>query len=172
VISKTGAHEHRVFAGKLDKSRMTFADRAMVTAFRSPEGDFRDWEEIAEWADDIAEAEVNRDGASWGISEVGMLAAILLSFENRIPILKDGRFDEKDGELVLVAPWGMGSEVPLVNRVQGSTLDGNGGVKVRSSLATLHRNNWLVVEQSVSEIRIRLGERAKKLRSPAKRKEG
>jgi menaquinone-dependent protoporphyrinogen oxidase len=56
VISKTGAHEHRVFAGKLDKSRMTFADRAVVTAFRSPEGDFRDWEAIAEWADDIAEA--------------------------------------------------------------------------------------------------------------------
>jgi hypothetical protein len=27
-----------------------------VTAVRSPEGDFRDWEEIAEWAEDIAEA--------------------------------------------------------------------------------------------------------------------
>jgi menaquinone-dependent protoporphyrinogen oxidase len=56
LVSKTGAHEHRVFAGKLDKSRMTFSDRAIVTAVRSPEGDFRDWEEIAEWADHIAEA--------------------------------------------------------------------------------------------------------------------
>jgi menaquinone-dependent protoporphyrinogen oxidase len=56
LLTKTGAHEHRVFAGKLDKSRMTFGDRAVVTAFRSPEGDFRDWEEIAEWAEDIAEA--------------------------------------------------------------------------------------------------------------------
>jgi hypothetical protein len=117
-------------------------------------------------------AEVNRDGAAWGISEVGMLAAILLSFENRIPILKGGSFVEEAGELVLAAPWGMGSEVPLVNRVQGSTLDGNGGVKVRSSLATLHRNNWLVVEQSVSEIRVRLGENARKLRNPEQRKGG
>jgi len=56
LATKTGAHEHRVFAGKLDKSRMTFADRAIVTAVRSPEGDFRDWKEIAEWAEDIAEA--------------------------------------------------------------------------------------------------------------------
>jgi menaquinone-dependent protoporphyrinogen oxidase len=55
LISRTGAHEHRVFAGKLDKSRMTFVDRAVVTAVRSPEGDFRDWEEIAEWAEGIAE---------------------------------------------------------------------------------------------------------------------
>ena len=54
LVTKTGAHEHRVFAGKLDKSRMTFADRAIVTAFRAPDGDFRDWEEIAEWADGIA----------------------------------------------------------------------------------------------------------------------
>jgi menaquinone-dependent protoporphyrinogen oxidase len=56
LVTKTGAREHRVFAGKLDKSRMTFADRAIVTAVRSPEGDFRDWEEIAEWADEIAAA--------------------------------------------------------------------------------------------------------------------
>jgi menaquinone-dependent protoporphyrinogen oxidase len=56
LISRTGAHDHRVFAGRLDKSRMMFVDRAVVTAVRSPEGDFRDWEEIAEWAGHIAEA--------------------------------------------------------------------------------------------------------------------
>jgi menaquinone-dependent protoporphyrinogen oxidase len=56
LVSRTGAHDHRVFAGRLDKSRMTFVDRAVVTAVRSPEGDFRDWEEIAEWAGRIAEA--------------------------------------------------------------------------------------------------------------------
>jgi hypothetical protein len=43
---------------------------------------------------------------------------------------------------------------------------------VLAGLAALARNNWLEVEQTVSEIRIRLGERAKKLRSPAERKEG
>lgn len=56
IVESTGAREHRLFAGKLDKSRMTFADRAIVAAVRSPEGDFRDWEEIAEWAHEIAEA--------------------------------------------------------------------------------------------------------------------
>lgn len=57
VIPKTtGAREHRVFAGRLDRRRMTFGDRAIVTAVRSPEGDFRDWEEIAAWAGEIAEA--------------------------------------------------------------------------------------------------------------------
>jgi hypothetical protein len=72
--------------------------------------------------------------------------------EGSSPFIRfDGRFVEKDGELTLVAPWGTGSEIPLVNRVQGSALDGSGGVKVRSSLVTLHRNNWLVVEQSVTE---------------------
>jgi hypothetical protein len=81
-------------------------------------------------------------------------------------------FVEEGGELVLVAPWGTGSEVKLVNRVEGSVHDGNGGIKVRSSLAVLHRNGWFRVEQSVGEIRIRLGERAKKLRSPEARKEG
>ena len=56
LVTKTGAHEHRLFAGKLDKSGMAFADRAIVAAVRSPEGDFRDWEEITEWANGIAEA--------------------------------------------------------------------------------------------------------------------
>ena len=45
--------------------------------------------------------------------------------------------------------------------------DGSGFVKVRSALATLARNNWLVVEQTVSELRIRRGERANKLREDA-----
>ena len=54
TLEATGAREHRVFAGKLDKRRMTFADRAIVTAVRSPDGDFRDWHEIADWAGEIA----------------------------------------------------------------------------------------------------------------------
>jgi menaquinone-dependent protoporphyrinogen oxidase len=56
TVAKTGARGHRVFAGKLDKARLTWGDHAIVTAVRSPEGDFRDWEDIAEWAHGIAEA--------------------------------------------------------------------------------------------------------------------
>ena len=56
IIAKTKAREHRVFAGKLDKSRLRFGDRAIVSAVRSAEGDFRDWSEIAAWSDEIASA--------------------------------------------------------------------------------------------------------------------
>jgi hypothetical protein len=39
---------------------------------------------------------------------------------------------------------------------------------VRSALATLTRNQWIEVEQTVGELRIRLGERARKLDEPPK----
>jgi hypothetical protein len=44
------------FGGKLDKSRLSFGERAVVFAFRAAEGDFRDWVEIEAWAIEIAEA--------------------------------------------------------------------------------------------------------------------
>lgn len=50
----TGAREHAIFAGRLDKHRLGFGERAIVTAFRAPEGDFRDWEAIRTWAVEIA----------------------------------------------------------------------------------------------------------------------
>ena len=56
IAGEVGAIEHRVFAGRLEKSRLAFGDRAIVTAVRSPEGDFRDWEAIARWAAEITEA--------------------------------------------------------------------------------------------------------------------
>jgi menaquinone-dependent protoporphyrinogen oxidase len=50
----TGARAHRVFPGRLDKSRLSFGERAMVTAMRAPVGDFRNWDELAAWAAEIA----------------------------------------------------------------------------------------------------------------------
>lgn len=47
-------NEHRVFFGALDKSRLGFAERMMVKAVKAPEGDFRDWTAIRDWADAIA----------------------------------------------------------------------------------------------------------------------
>jgi menaquinone-dependent protoporphyrinogen oxidase len=55
VVSKTHAKEHRVFAGKLDKSALGFGERAIMLAFRATEGDYRDWDEVAAWARAIAE---------------------------------------------------------------------------------------------------------------------
>ncbi|MGY1643818.1 flavodoxin domain-containing protein [Geodermatophilus sp. SYSU D00703] len=49
-----GPRGHRVFPGRLERSRLTFAERAMVTAMRAPLGDFRDWPAVAAWAGEIA----------------------------------------------------------------------------------------------------------------------
>jgi menaquinone-dependent protoporphyrinogen oxidase len=54
-----GARGQRVFPGRLDKSLLTFGERAMVTAMRAPIGDFRDWAAVLAWGDEIA-AEVVR----------------------------------------------------------------------------------------------------------------
>lgn len=54
-VAETGAREHTVFAGKLDKSRLGLAEKLVVKAFHAPEGDFRDWEEIRAWARDIGQ---------------------------------------------------------------------------------------------------------------------
>ena len=55
IMETTGARSHVVFAGKLDRKVLSFGERAIVTAFRAPEGDFRDWDEISGWATQIAE---------------------------------------------------------------------------------------------------------------------
>jgi menaquinone-dependent protoporphyrinogen oxidase len=54
LLASTGAEEHRVFAGRLERSRLGLAERAVVAALRAPEGDFRDWDAIAAWAGEIA----------------------------------------------------------------------------------------------------------------------
>ena len=50
--------EHRVFFGVLEPRKLTFAERSMrrLPAARAilPEGDFRDWDEIQDWAYGIA----------------------------------------------------------------------------------------------------------------------
>jgi menaquinone-dependent protoporphyrinogen oxidase len=54
MMEATGARGHVVFAGKLDKAVLTFGERAIVAAFKAPEGDFRDWDEIRKWAEEVA----------------------------------------------------------------------------------------------------------------------
>lgn len=56
AMETTGAREHRLFAGKLDKGKLGFGEKAIVTALRAPEGDFRDWTAIDAWADEIADS--------------------------------------------------------------------------------------------------------------------
>ncbi len=54
MLEATGARDHRIFAGRLDRSLLGFGDKAIVVALRAPEGDFRDWDAIRAWADDIS----------------------------------------------------------------------------------------------------------------------
>jgi menaquinone-dependent protoporphyrinogen oxidase len=54
LLEATLARGHRIFPGKLDKKRLSFIERALVGALRAPEGDFRDWAAVREWAEAIA----------------------------------------------------------------------------------------------------------------------
>jgi menaquinone-dependent protoporphyrinogen oxidase len=54
IVERTGATEHRLFPGRLERKLLGFTERAVVTAFRAPDGDFRDWDEIAAWARSVA----------------------------------------------------------------------------------------------------------------------
>ena len=56
MIEATAARGHKVFAGRLERSRLSFGERAIVRALRAPEGDFRDWDDITAWAEEIATA--------------------------------------------------------------------------------------------------------------------
>lgn len=48
ITSAAGAREH------LDRSELSLKERATVRVVRAPEGDYRDWDAIREWAGEIA----------------------------------------------------------------------------------------------------------------------
>jgi menaquinone-dependent protoporphyrinogen oxidase len=54
LLAQTAALDHRIFAGRLDRNRLGFAEKAVVLALHAPEGDFRDWMAVRAWAGDIA----------------------------------------------------------------------------------------------------------------------
>ncbi len=51
----TEAREHKIFTGKIDKSRLSFGERAILMAVKAPEGDYRDWADVENWAKKIAD---------------------------------------------------------------------------------------------------------------------
>lgn len=46
--------DHHTFFGVLDRAQLSFAERLVASAVKAPEGDFRNWDEIAAWAGRIA----------------------------------------------------------------------------------------------------------------------
>jgi menaquinone-dependent protoporphyrinogen oxidase len=49
-----GAVDHRVFAGRLTQSQLSRPERFVTRLVRAPYGDFRPWDDIADWAKEIA----------------------------------------------------------------------------------------------------------------------
>lgn len=66
VITATHARQHRLFPGRLSKHHLGFAERAIVTALRAPDGDFRPWNDIDAWGREIGKA---LDGEADGTPE-------------------------------------------------------------------------------------------------------
>ncbi len=56
VAERIGAREHRVFAGSLDRAKLGFGERAIISLVKAPYGDFRSWETIGTWGAGIARA--------------------------------------------------------------------------------------------------------------------
>lgn len=56
IAEALAAREHRVFRGKLDKSGLSIAERALVRIAKTPSEDQRDWEAIRTWAAEIGAA--------------------------------------------------------------------------------------------------------------------
>ena len=55
ILQATTARDHQIFTGRLVKKHLSFPDRAMASAIRTAEGDFRNWAEIRAWATSIAD---------------------------------------------------------------------------------------------------------------------
>lgn len=54
IIEATGAIEHQLFAGRLDKGDLGLRERMVIKAVGAPEGDFRDWDQVRAFADRVA----------------------------------------------------------------------------------------------------------------------
>ena len=54
IVEETQARDHRIFPGRLDKSRLGGCERALVLALGVKEGDYRNESAVSAWAQKIA----------------------------------------------------------------------------------------------------------------------
>jgi menaquinone-dependent protoporphyrinogen oxidase len=54
LVATARAKGHRLFAGRIDKSQLGLAERAVMHAVGGRDGDYRDWDAITAWARQIA----------------------------------------------------------------------------------------------------------------------
>ncbi|NUQ06790.1 MAG: flavodoxin domain-containing protein [Anaerolineae bacterium] len=53
-LSDLNVRDHQVFVGMLNMANLSIPERLVAKAVHAPQGDFRDWEEIRDWARTIA----------------------------------------------------------------------------------------------------------------------
>ena len=46
LVEASGAREHRLFTGRLDRSRLGLGERAVVRVVGAADGDYRDWDDV------------------------------------------------------------------------------------------------------------------------------
>lgn len=63
LFGDTAPRDSVVFSGKLQRAKLSFAERAMATTLLAPSGDYRDWQAIRRWAGQIAD-ELTRTSAA------------------------------------------------------------------------------------------------------------
>lgn len=56
LVRKSGAVGHELFTGRIDRSQLRFAERAILAALRVPDGDYRDFDAVRTWAASLLEA--------------------------------------------------------------------------------------------------------------------
>jgi menaquinone-dependent protoporphyrinogen oxidase len=54
ILQASKARDHQIFTGKLAKKHLSLPDRALASAIRAQEGDFRNRAQIRDWATGIA----------------------------------------------------------------------------------------------------------------------
>lgn len=66
LVALAGARGHQVFAGRIDRKQLGLGEKVIMTALRTPEGDFRPWTDVRAWTEGIARALASEQGADAG----------------------------------------------------------------------------------------------------------
>ena len=53
MLERTQARGHVVLPGRMDRANLHLPDRAIIAALRVPDGDFRDWDAVRAFADQV-----------------------------------------------------------------------------------------------------------------------
>ncbi len=56
LLELTGAREHRVFGGRLDRDELDQAEQEVVAGLGASGGDYRDWAAVRHWAAHVADS--------------------------------------------------------------------------------------------------------------------